>query len=302
MSPDPLRRLPAALLALVLLGAPAAAGGEPLAWRIPGEGEAARMVLLGSIHFGRPEMYPLPDAVEKGFAGADTLVVEIDLSAIAPLEAARLVAERGTLEPGQHVRQRLGPETWERLQETTRRFSLPLESLARHKPWIIATTLTGVALDTLGYREEHGVDHHFLGRAGKRRIVALETLEQQLALFDGFSEAESETFLLEVLDELAEGSRFFRDLTAAWDVGDEPRLLELTDRTLSGSAAARSARARLLDERNDAMAAKLAAMLREAPQRRYFVVVGAGHLIGPTGIVAQLTAAGFPVARLTGGP
>ena len=51
----------------------------------------------------------------------------------------------------------------------------------------------------------------------------------------------------------------------------------------------------LFDERNVTMAAKVDSYLRNASPA--FVVVGAGHLVGPMGIPALLQAKGYDVAQ-----
>jgi uncharacterized protein YbaP (TraB family) len=45
---------------------------------------------------------------------------------------------------------------------------------------------------------------------------------------------------------------------------------------------------KLVDDRNDAMTAKIEQLL--ATPKTYFIAVGAGHLIGDRGIVSQLRA------------
>ena len=52
----------------------------------------------------------------------------------------------------------------------------------------------------------------------------------------------------------------------------------------------------LFDDRNDAMSAKIEQFL--ATPKTYFVAVGAGHLIGERGILAQLRARQFAVDQL----
>ena len=53
-----------------------------------------RLSLLGSIHFGRADMYPLPRVMMNRFRQAEALVVEADVVNINPFEMAQLVAEK----------------------------------------------------------------------------------------------------------------------------------------------------------------------------------------------------------------
>jgi uncharacterized protein YbaP (TraB family) len=47
-------------------------------WEITGTSN--RIHLVGSIHFLRPQDYPLPDAILETFDNADVIVMELDLT------------------------------------------------------------------------------------------------------------------------------------------------------------------------------------------------------------------------------
>src|SRR3569832_968705 len=63
-----------------------------LFWRVSSPGST--VYLLGSIHFGRPEMYPLSSAIDQAYARADALVVEADVTAIDPEQTAAWMAAK----------------------------------------------------------------------------------------------------------------------------------------------------------------------------------------------------------------
>src|ERR1017187_8315653 len=56
--------------------------------------------LAGSLHFGSPDMYPLPQEMESAFQQSSVLVVEVDVSAMSPTRAMSLMATSGTYPPG----------------------------------------------------------------------------------------------------------------------------------------------------------------------------------------------------------
>jgi uncharacterized protein YbaP (TraB family) len=77
---------------------PAAGNGAPkhFLWQVTGP--KGVVYLLGTIHAGKADFYPLPSIIEDSFNKADTLIEEIDLS--QPAEAARV--ERGLIEGGSY--------------------------------------------------------------------------------------------------------------------------------------------------------------------------------------------------------
>ena len=76
----------ALLLAALLLALPlltlAEAGSQPLLYRVTDE-DGHTVYLLGTIHIGREDMYPLSDAVWTAYHASDVLAVEIDMVAYA---------------------------------------------------------------------------------------------------------------------------------------------------------------------------------------------------------------------------
>src|SRR3569833_4420418 len=72
--------------------AEAPAARRYLFWRASSPGST--VYLLGSIHIGRPEMYPLSSAIDQAFARADALVVEADVTAIDPEQTAAWITTK----------------------------------------------------------------------------------------------------------------------------------------------------------------------------------------------------------------
>src|SRR3569832_1154859 len=79
-------------------------------WRVSSPGST--VYLLGSIHFGRPEMYPLSSAIDQAYARADALVVEADVTAIDPEQTDAWMAAKAMYRDGTTLEQHLPPELW----------------------------------------------------------------------------------------------------------------------------------------------------------------------------------------------
>jgi hypothetical protein len=84
-----------------------------------------------------------------------------------------------------------------------------------------------------------------------------------------------------------------RELTGAWRDGE---LEELSEKLLADFAAFPSLYDSLVVDRNRSWIAPLEQYLRE--RRRYLVVVGALHLVGPDNVVTLLQRRGHVVTRL----
>lgn len=269
-----------------------AQSGEHFFWRA--SAGAGELYLLGSIHFGTAQMYPLPEVMMRAFQGADALVVEADVLNADPMQTAQLVASKAMYQDGTRLQQQLSPQTWTRLQEVAASLGMPVAMLNMQKPWFVSMSLTALALKRLGYSEDQGIDAHFLGLArDKKQVIELESMAQQLSLFDRLSTAEQVMMLEQTLDEIEQGKAFFEELLSLWQAGDAAGVQRLFDEGMLKSAAGERLNQVIMIERNRQMSAALDALARQGGE--YFVVVGAGHLPGPEGILALLRERGYDI-------
>jgi hypothetical protein len=270
-------------------------------WRVDGPaGSPGAAYLLGSVHLRSAGAPPLPREVLAAFDAADALVVEVDM-ARAGAEAQVAMALRGMLLPGESLDALLSPETWATWRDYGAAHGLPSIALPRMQPWMAAMTVTLLVLQAAGFTPEHGVDAFFLERAaGRKDVLELESVAQQVEVLAGMPR-DLQVLMLE--DALAGRSAAAADaehLIAAWQAGDDVSLERAIFGRRDERPELRPLFERLFDARNVAMAARIGALLDEP--RTYFVVVGAGHLVGETGLVAALGRSGHRVTRSTAPP
>jgi uncharacterized protein YbaP (TraB family) len=254
------------------------------------------MYLFGTMHAGLPEFYPLEPRIANAVAESATLALEID-PAIDPAAAASAMqkyamARAGSVAP---------PALAKRLQRLLKKDGIDPASVAPLKPWMIATILVMHEFSRLGYRVDLAVDSELakMARAGKAKVVSLESLDSQMALFDSLSEKEQWRFLANTVELIESGKSGAeaRQLAAAWSQADQPALDALarsveTDNTVSG----RFMREVLLDGRNGALADKLQLLL--AKEDKAVAAIGVLHLLGKRGVPELLRARGIDVERV----
>jgi uncharacterized protein YbaP (TraB family) len=279
------------LTALCCLAMPLSwAAGEKLPiWTV--HSANAEVVLLGSVHMAFPDIYPLREEIEAAFAAADTLVVEVDVSGANTLEIQQLMLEKGVFPEGESLQQTLSEQNWEDLQSYLRSRGLPVELFASLRPGLVITTLSSMRIAELGMRPELGIDQHFLDLAvGHKPVLELESAAQQIELLLSFPD--QDLLMAQTLVQLDEIDLYLRPVYDAWRAGDAAQL----NRLLLKDERQRHPEFELLyeklfDERNRAMTKKIAGFLRGSG--RYFVVVGAGHLVGEEGIIYLREHRGF---------
>ncbi len=295
------RILSACLVVLACLcSLPVRAAGEPLpAWQLRAPG--LEVTLLGSIHMAYPDTYPLRSPIEAAFDDAATLVVEVDTLSLDPLVTEQLVATRGRLPEGQTLDQVLEPATWAELSAYLGERGVPPEAIAALKPGMVVTVLSVIALQELGLRPDLGIDIHFIRQAARegKSVVELESFEQQLDMLLGFPQ--SDLLLQQTLEEVADMKAAMDPLYQAWLNGDAVSLERLLiSESLAEHPEFEPVYEPLFFERNREMTENLQQLFNSGG--KYFVVVGAGHLVGEQGIISLLQERGFELRPLATTP
>jgi uncharacterized protein len=262
-------------------------------WKV--QGASNSVYLFGSIHFLKKDFYPLPKPIEDAYKQADITVFEVDLEEMKSPEAQLKMVKEGKYPEGETIKQHLPKETYDKLHAhvaETMGVGSAFDSL---KPWMVAVALLGIELQKLGFDPEHGVDQYFADRArkDKKQVVALETVDLQLALFTGLSKDEEDAMLKETLQEISNFKTIFTDVIEAWKNGDTKGLDKFIVESMREHPKIHK---KLLIDRNKEWAGKLEKLL--AGPKDVFVVVGAAHLVGKDSVVDLLSKKRFKVQQL----
>ena len=271
---------------------PAAAG--PLLWKVTSP--TSTTFLFGSIHFATEEIYPLPDKIEAAFDAAEHLVVELNVGPEKQAELAQMMMASGSYVTEESLTDHVSDEIEGQLNRYLTAIGVPAEAFNKFKPWLVALTISVMELQKLGLDPSLGIDQHFLGKArGSKPILELETAEEQLAVFDSLSETMQQLMLKKTLLEIDRIGVEMRQMVDAWSRGDAAAMQELMFRSLKEAPELKPFFDKMFTERNIKMTDKITGFL--GSDSTYFVVVGAGHLVGDDGIVALLKGKEYSVER-----
>ncbi|MFN4321277.1 MAG: TraB/GumN family protein [Aeromonas media] len=277
------------LLCLLL---PLHAFADPAFYRISKGNE--QHWLLGSIHAGKPSLYPLPDPIERAWQQSHALVMEVDMTHISQAQWQEMGAITRLVD-GKTLKDHLPMDLYRRTLIAAGQNGLNESMLAPLRPWFAAITLTQAALERTGYRGEFGVDQHFAKRAndGGKPIVGLETLLEQLGYLA--SVGDNQTLMLEsTLDELPDLEKGFAEVMKAWQDGDQATLINLLKEEMAPPKLQAWLEQTLLAERNRNWVKRWPGLPNES-----FIVVGALHLYGEQGLLALLEQQGWRITPLT---
>ena len=246
--------------------------------------------LLGSIHAGKKDMYPLPQAIESAFAASRVLAVEFNVKKVDQMALLPLIQQYGMYPGDDTLFKHLPQETADGLNDFSKKHPVYALALPRMKPWLASLTVLQSALQEAGEDPTMGIDVHFLDEAKTQRIEELESVDFQMKVLSSASEEEQVQMLKSALKNSANAVESFSKIQNAYVAGDADTLLKLLNES---EESPKSLMKQLIDDRNVTMAEHVDAFLKG--KEPCFVVVGAGHIIGDKGIVKLLQDKGYKV-------
>lgn len=262
-------------------------------WQI--KGATSSVYLMGSVHFLRQSDYPLPEAFINAYQESDELVMELDMDDLDPLLAAQLMMVTGQLSDGKTLRDVMGPTAYAEAARKANNLQINLDMLSSIKPWFVALTVLQLELAKHGFDPSSGIDFYFTERArsDNKPIRGLESLEEQLQIFDDMPMDKQSDFLLMSLEDAQTMDQELGKLLKAWRAGDAATLAHELHRGFEDFPRLYD---RLIVQRNRDWAQQINGLLRE--RGTYLVVVGALHLVGKHSVIEMLEKYGFEARQL----
>jgi len=280
------------------------ATGAPYLWKIESAGHKPSWI-FGTIHLQRPDVATLAPAVRDAADKADAVYTELpmDTETILGLTPKLMIPDGKTL--GDLLGAQLTADLTAELKATNPALALTLAPLDHMKPWAVAASLVELD-DQMKYPGVLPLDIVIFQRgamAGKE-VGGLETPDEQLAIFEDLTAAEQVALLRDTITQLravrATGRTPSDILAELYLAGDLDKLVE---ELMKWDAAGGDAEfndqlmERLLYKRNAIMAERIEKKLHEHPQTSFLFAVGAAHLQGPRGLLADLEKAGYKLTR-----
>jgi uncharacterized protein YbaP (TraB family) len=153
-------------------------------WEI--QGTSNRIQLLGSIHFLRPQDFPLPEAITQALVDADVVIMELDLTALNPMTVQTVMLDKAIDPNGRGLDDFLDSRSYRRAQSLAKAVDIDLSTMRQYEPWYAALQITQLRLLQLGFDGSLGVETQILIQAMQlgKDLGGLETLEAQLDSMD----------------------------------------------------------------------------------------------------------------------
>jgi hypothetical protein len=255
-------------------------------WRIVNT--PAPFFLVGSMHALRESDYYVLADFDQAIDQSQKFIFERDPEKNDTTLLWRKLQTHATYPRGVTIQQRVRPSTFALLKHIAH---IPLGSYQAQKPWAIAVfNLKAQGMETVQSR--WSVDRYVLRTRHRSETGGLETIDEFVRTFAEMDDREGESFLLQAIEYGQRSPELLNETIAAWKAGDTNRMYRLYAARKSGS----DGYWRWIERRSALWIPRIERAIKS--RQPTMVTVGALHLCGPRGVIAELKKRGYKFEQL----
>ncbi len=258
---------------------------KSLLWEISGKGLPAPSYLFGTIHLICPADFEITDSLKNAVSRTQQIALEIDMDdpgLMAAMTKTMFMADgktlKGILDAGDYTRLN---------QFYKDSVGMEIATFDRAKPFVMMGPLFNKILSC--QPESYEMTLVKLAENKKSEVIGLETIEEQMAIFDTIPYKQQVKMLLNMIDSLPHARAEFQSLVNLYKKQDLPGLYEMTMKSEFGMDGQDEV---MLFKRNQNWIGRIAGIIDQKPT---LIAVGAAHLGGERGVIALLRKAGYKV-------
>ena len=257
---------------------------ESLLWEITGNGLQQPSYLFGTIHIICKEDFLMSDTIRNKFNRADEIYLELDMD--DPSMQSKMM-QLMKLPQGETLEQLFGADYPVADSFFKAKTGFPIRMFNQYKPMMLQSLLYQTILPC-GLPESYEMYFVNMAKTKGKSVNGLETLESQIAVFDSIPDQEEIKWLLEWVRQY---DKQLADFNRMLQLYTHQELNQMFDFIRSSPEMAGYEEV-LLNKRNRNW---IPVMEQVMHNKSAFFAVGAGHLPGPSGVIALLRNKGFRV-------
>ena len=251
--------------------------------------------ILGSLHALAEEYYPLTRSFTYSYYNSQKVIFEIDPEILFSSKPDPKIEKLSLFSNGMTLQKALTPKTYGLLTKKLREMGINPKDVEKYKPWKMYM-LVGSTLDSAkDFRPDLGIERFFYQKAkdAGKATGGLETLQDQLNIFNNLSFQEHEALLLEALQGGKTQEKRFVQMVKSWHQGNLNGMEEFVE-TFKAYPKFYQA---ILVTRNHKWVPQIEEFLKDT--KNYFVIVGVAHLAGEDGLIKLLSDKGYTLERVS---
>lgn len=259
-----------------------------LLWEITSPGQAKPSYLFGTIHLICPADFSLSDSLKSTLARTQQVALEIDMD--DPGMMAGMMKSMN-MSGGNELKKLVTEQEYAKLSQFYKdSVGVGIAMFEKAKPFILMGPLFNAVLSCQPQSYEMSLVE--LAAKQKSEVIGIETLEEQMAIFDTIPYKDQIKTILTMIDSIPQARKEFSNLVALYKsqkINDLYNLMMASNYGMDGNEEV------MLFARNKKWVPRIRRIAAEKPT---FFAVGAGHLGGDRGVIALLRKDGFKVRAI----
>jgi uncharacterized protein YbaP (TraB family) len=259
-----------------------------LLWEITSPGQAKPSYLFGTIHLICPADFSLSDSLKATLAKTQQVALEIDMD--DPDMMAGMMKSMN-MSDGNELKKLVTEQEYAKLSQFYKdSVGIGIAMFEKAKPFILMGPLFNAVLSCQPQSYEMSLVE--LAAKQKSEVIGIETLDEQMAIFDTIPYKDQVKMIITMIDSLPQARREFSALVSLYKsqkINDLYKLMMESDYGMDGNEEV------MLFNRNLKWIPRIKKIAAEKPT---FFAVGAGHLGGDRGVISLLRKEGFKVRAI----
>lgn len=255
-----------------------------LLWEITGNGLHQPSYLFGTIHIICKEDFFMTEVVKQKFNASGKVFLEMDMD--DPNMQMKMM-QLALLPKGENLKTIFGADynTVDSFFKLNSQF--PLAMFNQFKPMMVMSLLY---LNMMPCKETESYEQNFItmAKANGKDVQGLETMEDQMAVFDGIPDSIEAKNIVKLIKEFEQQKKQFAAMVQVYKEQNLTKLMQ----SVEGSPDLMNAEEELLTKRNNNW---IPVMQKNMNDDGCFFAVGAAHLAGKSGVIGLLRKAGYTV-------
>lgn len=268
---------------------------KSLLWEISGNGLKKPSYLFGTIHLIGKDDFFFPQTLEDKLNSSEQVTFEIDMDEMTSMESMMKIIGKAFMKDGISLRDLINDEDYALVEKKFNEKGLPLQFLEKMKPMLLSTfasfDMEGGGMNASS--KSYEMEIYSKSQASSKESKGLETIEDQLAIFDTIPYKMQAQMLVESIKSSDQDNKEYKEMIDLYKKQDIELLSKVAVQD-EGDGMGKYEDL-FLYNRNKNWIPKMSTMMKE---KSTFFAVGAGHLGGKKGVISLLKKAGYKVTAV----
>jgi len=258
-----------------------------LLWKVSGKNLPKPSYIFGTFHMMCKEDIVFSEGLKKALSNSQLVYFELDLDDAA---GSMSMMKEMKMKNGKTLQEVFSDNDYKRVEKFFKdSLSMSISSFKQYKPFFLVSLLYPKLMTCA---KASGVEQELmkLVKENKKEIKGLESYAFQASVFDSIPYELQAKEVLNMMDSMSMYKGYMVTMVNAYKNRKLSILKEMTDKTEFGGGG--NSQELLLDGRNRNWVQQ---MKKIFPANNVFIAVGAGHLIGESGLISLLRKEGYKV-------